>query len=272
LLADIEDKKGAPSLDLADKPASKKSGFAAADDGLWQRRIEGIKLLGRRFENVFASATVRVNSGKLATDGSWDAQRTEPLSAADPGIYAMEWKSPQSLRGLALREVDGAVTEVDVFTGPAGAPVDITSDAGWEKVATYRQALRDYYSGRESHNPLARYLDGYVDFGREVSTRAVRLRVVKQWDTKDHYPTGIRDDLGGQTLDTKRCRIFGVAALRYLGGGPTVDPRVTERIEMLDGETGKVLKEVHVPRIAEAGKEWSRGNLLAVNAHGHQAR
>ena len=122
LLADIEDKKGAPSLDLADKPASKKSGFAAADDGLWQRRIEGIKLLGRRFENVFASATVRVNSGKLATDGSWDAQRTEPLSAADPGIYAMEWKSPQSLRGLALREVDGAVTEVDVFTGPAGAP------------------------------------------------------------------------------------------------------------------------------------------------------
>ena len=55
LLADIEDKKGAPSLDLADKPASKKSGFAAADDGLWQRRIEGMKLLGRRFENVFAA-------------------------------------------------------------------------------------------------------------------------------------------------------------------------------------------------------------------------
>ena len=81
----------------------------------------------QRFENVFASATVRVNSGKLATDGSWDAQRTEPLSAADPGIYAMEWKSPQSLRGLALREVDGAVTEVDVFTGPAGAPAACTT-------------------------------------------------------------------------------------------------------------------------------------------------
>ena len=60
--------------------------------------------------------------------------------------------------------------------------------------------------------------------------RAVRLRVVKQWDTKDHYPTGIRDDLGGQTLDTKRCRIFGVAALRYLGGEPAVNPLVTERV------------------------------------------
>ena len=41
-----------------------------------------------------------------------------------------------------------------------------------------------------------------------------------------------------------------------------------ERIEMLDGETGKVLKEVHVPGIAEATGEWSRGNLLAANARG----
>jgi len=268
LLADIEEKKGAPALDLADKPAAKKSGFAAANDGLWQRKLEGVKLLGRRFENVIATAKVRVNSGKIAADGTWDAQRTEPLSIADPGIYALEWKAPQSLRGLALREVDGAVTEVDVFTGADGTPVDITSDAGWEKVATYRQALRDYYSGRESNNGYARYLDGYVDFGREVSTRAVRLRVVKQWDTKEHYPSGIREDLGGQTLDTKRCRIFGVAALRYLGGEPAVDPQVTERIEMLDGETGKVVKEVHVPGIAEASGEWSRGNLLAVNARG----
>ena len=268
LLADIEDKKGAPLLDLADKPAAKKSGFAAADDGLWQRRLEGMKLLGRRFENVFSTATVRVNSGKILRDGTWDAERTEPLSASDPGIYALEWKSPQPLRGLALREVDGAVTEVDVFTGPADAPVDLKSEAGWEKVATYQQALRDYYSGRESNNGYARYLDGYVDFGREVSTRAVRLRVIKQWDTKAHYPSGIREDLGGQTLDTKRCRIFGVAALRYLGGEPMVNPLVTERVEMLDGETGKVLKEVHVPRIAEAGGDWARGNLLAVNQRG----
>ncbi|NDA68974.1 MAG: hypothetical protein EBY09_20485, partial [Verrucomicrobia bacterium] len=268
LLADIEDKKGAPLLDLADKPAAKKSGFAAADDGLWQRRLEGMKLLGRRFENVFSTATVRVNSGKILRDGTWDAERTEPLSAADPGIYALEWKSPQPLRGLALREVDGAVTEVDVFTGPADAPVDLKSEAGWEKIATYHQALRDYYSGRESNNGYARYLDGYVDFGREVSTRAVRLRVIKQWDTKAHYPSGIREDLGGQTLDTKRCRIFGVAALRYLGGEPAVNPLVTERVEMLDGETGKVLKEVHVPRIAEAGGDWTRGNLLAVNPRG----
>ena len=268
LLADVEDKKGAPSLDLADKPAAKKGGFAGADDGLWQRRLEGMKLLGRRFENLFSTATVRVNSGKVARDGSWDAQRTEPLSTAEPGIYALEWKSPQPLRGLALREVDGELTEVDVFTGPPGAPVDITSEAGWEKVASYKQPLRDYYNGHATSNPYARYLDGYVDFGREVSTRAVRLRIVKQWDTKAHYPSGIRFDLGGDKLDTKRCRVFGVAALRYLGGEPAVDSQVTERIEMLDGETGKVLKEVHVPRIAEAGKEWSRGNLLAVNARG----
>ena len=45
LLADVEDKKGAPSLDKLDAPGTKKSKFESADEDLWQRRIEGKKSL-----------------------------------------------------------------------------------------------------------------------------------------------------------------------------------------------------------------------------------
>ena len=37
------------------------------------------------------------------------AKRDRPVTEVDPGIYAMEWKEPQSLRGLAIKEIDGAV-------------------------------------------------------------------------------------------------------------------------------------------------------------------
>ncbi|PAW86750.1 MAG: hypothetical protein B9S33_07390 [Pedosphaera sp. Tous-C6FEB] len=269
LLADVEEKKGAPSLDAIESNAKKgKGGFAGADDDLWMRRVEGMKLLNRRFENLFPTATVRVSSGKVAPDGTWDAQRTEPLSVADPAIYALEWKQPQSMRGLALKEIDGAVTEVDVFTGPAGAPVDIASSTGWEQVGTYHQQLRNYYQPDATHSSYSRYVDGYVDFGREVSTRAVRLRVVKQWDTKAHYPSGVRQDQGGQTLDLKRCRVYGVAPLKYLGGEPAVNSLVTERLEVLDAATGKIVKEVPLPKAGSPTGGAAPGNTLAANARG----
>ncbi len=266
LLAGVEEKKDAPSLDKLAGPEGKKSGFPSTDANLWQRQIEGMKLLGRRFENLFATATVRVNSGKALPDGTWDAARTEPISEAEPAIYEMEWKQEQTVRGLAIREIDGAVTEVDVFNGQADAPVDLEGSAGWENVATYNQQLHSYAMG--TANQKARYLDGYVDFGREVSTRAIRLRVVKQWDTKEHNPSGVREDLGGQALDPKRCHVYGIAPLKYLGGEAAVDPLVTERLEVLDATTGKIVQEVHLAKVGTPAGKRAGGNVLAVNSHG----
>ena len=271
LLLEVEEKKGGPTLEKTVEKAvsarASKGGFEGADDS-WQRQLEGMKVLSRRFENVAAAAQVRVSSGKVESDGSWDARRSQPLSVADPAVYALEWKQPQTLRGLALKEIDGEQTEVDVFTGPAGAAVDIASAVGWETVATYHQNLRHYYQPDPLHNSRARYLDGYVDFGRDVNTRAVRLRIVKQWDTKAHYPSGVRFDQGEQLLDLKRCRVYGVAALRYLGGETPVDPLVTERIEVLDAASGKIVKEVVLPNCGTPGGKTARGNALAINAKG----
>src|SRR5690606_30334094 len=163
----------------------------------------------------------------------WDAQRTMPLSDEDPGIYMMQWKDAQPLRGLAIKEIDGKRTEIDVWTG-AGEP-DLKARDGWEHVATYIQSRRNVHSGFTQYNEKARYLDGYVNFPREISTRAVRLRVCEQWlevGEEGPHPSVPKD----RRVDTARCRIFGVAAMKYIGGESEVskDPRMFQRIEVLD--------------------------------------
>ena len=213
----------------------------------WAGRLEGMKLLKRRFASLLATATIRVNSGRINKDGEWEAQRTKPLSAKDPGIYAMEWKEPRKVRGLAIKEIDGKRTEIDVYDGPAGVAIDIGAEANWRHVKSYEQPLRDCYDGRsQAYNANARYLDGYVDFGVEIETRAVRLRVVEQWTTRGHYPSCVRLDRGGGALEPARCRVYGVAPVQYIGGEVPVDPRVAERIEIVDGTAGKIEQEVHV--------------------------
>src|SRR5205085_10357371 len=141
-------------------------------------------------------------------------------------------------------EIDGELTRIDVHTG--GGPVDIKASAGWHPVATYTQQRRDVGNGYGLGltNPTARYVDGYVDFGREVKTRAVRLRGVKQWaDEGQAGCLGIRADLGGGTINPKRCRVWGVAALQYVGGEAPVDTAAFERIEVYDTASGKLASE-----------------------------
>ncbi len=242
----LDEDAATPSMD--DAGLALPSGPVSSGGKSWKDELEGLRLLQRRFENLRSNATLRVNSGTVNAVGEWDAQRTTPVSTVDPGIYAMEWAQPQKLRGLSIKEIDGQRTEIDVFTGPDSGPIDIKSNANWSQVATYTQSLRNYYIGNGSWNGLARYLDGTVDFGKDILTRAIRLRVVEQWTTKGSYPSGVRQDQGGQTLDPKRCRIYGVAPLHYLGGEPPVDPRTFQRIEVRDGMTGKLLQETFVPR------------------------
>lgn len=220
----------------------------AQDSGLlgaaekWKGRIDGMRILQRRFEAA-SGVAVHVNSGTFdPKSGEWDAHRAAILSPDHPAIYEMEWNSPQKVRGLSVKEIDGAETEIDVYTGPEGK-IDIESPMGWKKVATYKQELRNYYEPDVTNTARARYMDGIADFGDEYETRAIRLRVIKPWSEKSGYPAGVRLDRGGRIIDPKRCRIYGVTALRYLGGEPPTDPLFTQRLEIHDGETGKLEAE-----------------------------
>ncbi|MFT5123415.1 MAG: hypothetical protein ACI97B_002048, partial [Verrucomicrobiales bacterium] len=250
---DVEPEKG-PSIDLLLDGVGDGAG-SGADDVLsgggtpWRARLEGMKIMRRRFAAAAEGLKVRVNSGEINERGEWDAQRSDPINESKPGIYCMEWAKAQSLRGLAIKEIDGKRTEIDVYTGPAGT-IPLEGSAHWKRVATYEQALRDFYQPGENMNARARYIDGYVDFGEEINTRAVRLRVVEQWTTTPDRPFGVRQDRGGQELDATRCRVYGVAALTYLGGEVPVDPLTYSRLEVYDAKTGALARELPATKLS----------------------
>ncbi|WP_145090559.1 NHL repeat-containing protein [Anatilimnocola aggregata] len=251
LLAESQPKKIAIEEFDIDKPASggssPKVDVKKADS--WFAKFEGLKLLRRRFTDVTSQAQIRVNSGEVNSVGEWDAQRKAALSAEDPGVYVMEWPSATKLAGLAIKEIDGAVTEIDVWdeSNDSGS-VSLTDSPGWRHVATYEQARRDSYEPSYERNDAARYLDGYVSFGGEVSTKAVRLRVVSQWadNGSPRATASLRIDQGGRSLDPRRCRIAGVAALQYLGDEAKLDTLAYQRLELRDGQTGQVVRELQV--------------------------
>jgi hypothetical protein len=209
----------------------------------WVARLEGMKILRRRYEGAVDGLKIRVNSGRINELGEWDAQRTTPINENNPGIYLMEWEAEQSLRGVAIKEIDGKRTFIEVYTGPAGA-IPLEGDRHWKRIATYEQARRDFYHPSPDTNHKARYIDGYVDFGEEIKTRAVRLSVVEQWTTMPDRPEGVREDRGGRDLDSTRCRVYGVAALRYLGGEAPVDPLIYERLQIHAADSGELLREI----------------------------
>ena len=240
LLGDEPDDDG-PSLGAAaDLEAGEQDATDAGDE--WFGRLEGMRLLRARFENVAPGARVRVSSGVYdPATGEWDAKQSAPLSEASPGVYLLEWDTPQTLAGIALKEVDGEITKVDVFSGD-GSP-ELSGTAGWKTVGEYRQKRRSYYQPDAGNNAAALYLDGTVDFGEDVTTKAVRLRVVKQWGESKDRPEGVRQDRGGRNVEPARCRIYGVAALHPLGGDAPLDPLAYRRLVVFDGTNGKLLSE-----------------------------
>ncbi|HUS57013.1 MAG TPA: hypothetical protein VM141_00035 [Planctomycetota bacterium] len=96
------------------------------DGKFW--RLDGLRLLNRRYSDAARSARVRVSSGEISANGEWDAKRTDPIAPDKPGIYLMEWKENQKLNGLAFKEVDGATAEIDVWQGPVSAELPMDGD------------------------------------------------------------------------------------------------------------------------------------------------
>lgn len=231
---------------LPGMPGADDAGGDQGSGEAWKGRLEGMKLLRRRYRNLMDSARIRVNSGRTDERGRWWSLRDEPVSYGNPAVYALQWDEAQKIRGLAIKEIDGKLTKIDVYTGPPDSEIDIEGEEHWENLATYRQKRRMIHSNMEGHNAMARYVDGYVDFGREVSTRAVRLRIVEHWTSDTRKGAGVRIDRGGKTLDLTRARVYGVAPLRYLGGSDRVDPRIAERVEVIDARSGKVTEDVYL--------------------------
>ena len=93
----------------------------------------------------------------------------------------------------------------------------------------------------------------------------MRLRIVKQWaDNGQAACLGVRIDRGGRDLDAKRCRVYGVAPVTYVGGEPPIDPAMNDRIEFYATADGKLQREVSLPKPGEIAYAPD-GDLYAVS-------
>ncbi len=253
----------------------------AASKDSWFARLDGLRLLNRRFQDLAVSAKIRVNSGTLTPAGEWDAQRKDAIGDDKPGIYLMEWDTPQKLDALAIKEIDGARAEIDIWTGPATGPIALDAAAGWKNVASYKPPRRTAdYSGND--NQFARYMDGYVEFREKgelvtLTTRALRIRITEPWmdnadggclrhDGRSEHGVHITESYI-MNLDTRRCKIYGVIPLQSLGGAPAFDPLLYERVEVRDGTTGKLLRELPT-QLGWGGMAFGPdGNLYSINGN-----
>ncbi|MFW5857393.1 MAG: hypothetical protein ACOCX4_05905, partial [Planctomycetota bacterium] len=239
---------GGLDLDAGDEDGG---GLGRGGKNAWMARLEGMQILRRRYRNRTPEAKVRTSSGQIHRDTwgeTWTAERDQPLSNNHPAIYMLEWDKPVPLRGLAIKEIDAARAEVDVWTGPDGVAIDLDGEEHWKQVGAHVPRRRVQHGGFESHNADARYMDGRVDFGETIRTRAVRLRMVAQWTVNTREGSCAKGGLG---LDPTRCRVFGVAALEPIGGEAPVDPLMTERLEVIDAKTGAIEQEIPIEEPAE---------------------
>jgi hypothetical protein len=231
-------------------------GDAALDSLLgnetWRAQLEGLQIMRRRFKNLFTTAKIKVSSGEVdETTGEWHAQREKYIWPDNPGVYILEWDKPQKVCGIGIKEIDGMKTFVDVYVGADNKSIDTSvaddiydyhTSKDWKCVGLYRQKVRSGSMPSANRNILARYLDGFLNFGREYETRAIRIRVSEQWPKRALR----RRDQGGGAIDARRCNIYGVAPLQYIGGEPPSgdDALTMKRLSIYDGMTGKIVREM----------------------------
>ncbi len=172
----------------------------------------GMYVLSERYQNLapeaFAFASRNSAGAAKLADGSsagWDngdQPRRPPIAPDQPEWVACVWPRPVTVRGLcAVRAVFGQA-EVQSYVGPADRHPREAAESDWQTVATATCAHRS----PESFNL------NWFDFGRTVTTRAIRLRILSPAE-EGHY-------LKGQTRGGRRCLLDEVLLMGPLGASP----------------------------------------------------
>ena len=223
--------------------------FRNAGDKPWRGALRGAQLLPRRFESVNAGAAFTASSGKVGPDGKWDTTCEKPISPEHPATLVVTWPEERTWRGLALLNAFAKRIAVDAYTGPAGVvPADAPASA-WSQVGELRPVLR--------WRPM--YSDDYFDAGRDLTSRAIRLRVVEPWVREN---TEVEGSTGGKPT---RARLGGLVVLKHAGEDSPYNEIPAQRISIADIASAKWERHVAV-----AEPSWPtfdpRGRLTLVSA------
>ena len=154
----------------------------AAGDRESAIQLAGVWLLPDRLGNVAPQALVQSRarddvSMKLVDEShnrTWQAWENAedgaplPVSAEHPEIVTLTWPKPVKLRGVCLLWAGFAACKIDAFTGADDANVREAPEASWVRVGSGSD-LQTWYPSQLGPN--------WVPLDREVSTRALRLRI-----------------------------------------------------------------------------------------------
>ena len=186
-----------------------------SDYGGW---LGGAYVLSARMANVAAQAVAsaearpeavaRINDG--SNNGFWGAWDNGPkgaavvISSARPECVTLTWPQPVPLGGLCALFAGFRAAEVQAYVGPADQHPREAGPRDWQSIKTCDNLENAY--------PVALW-PNWIDFGRTVTTRAIRLYITAA--TNEGHP-----HLAGKTYGGKRVWLAELMALRPLADQP----------------------------------------------------
>ncbi|MGB2614285.1 MAG: hypothetical protein WBD63_03240 [Phycisphaerae bacterium] len=190
---------------------------AAAGDGSRAVWIGGIYIISERFANIAPQAIVpasgrneetarmaaaRIINGIYNDSPEWDNAPdagAKVVSPENPATVTLIWPQAVKIRGLNALSAGFASAEVDVYKGAPDRDPFEAKEADWQLVKKF--------DGIELV-PSAALVSNWLDFGQDIGTRAVRLRITKATREIGH--------LVGHTKDGTRVWLGELMALQML--------------------------------------------------------
>ena len=182
---------------------------ADSDDAGW---IGGLSVLPVRLTNIaqmaHAFTSIDNDHASLINDGTnngtwgaWDngdQGDSQVVSPDHPNDVMLVWSKPVTLAGLCALWAGFSAGEVDMLTGDTNPRT--SPESAWHEITPY--------SGFQNGYPLGLY-PNWIDFGKTVTTRAVRLRITA--GTQESHP-----HLNGKTYGGKRIWLGELMAIQPL--------------------------------------------------------
>ncbi len=188
-----------------------------ATDQDYSGYLGGAVLMGERADNVAPGAQVEASDNAqdaaLVTNGSHDgwrawsnmdvrATQARPIvSRRDPASITLLWPAPVKINALQLLWPGFSAATLQSYEGPAQSNPHDAADENWRDIADISGIENDYPSQLAPNR---------IEFGRTISTRALRLKITA--------PTTLDDPrLTERTRDGQRVWLGEIMALAPLG-------------------------------------------------------
>ncbi|MET0263012.1 MAG: hypothetical protein ABW223_08955 [Rariglobus sp.] len=195
----------------------------SATEAIYQGWVGAVLVTEERLANLatYAQASARsntklaaaLNNGQHESWSAWENRRkNDPVTDAEPVLsdanaewVLLTWGRPVKVDGLAAFWMGFEKAEVQTYAGPDDRHPRDAFERDWKTIGVFSD-FKSHYPRPMAPNRLS--------FGREITTRAIRLRIVATGPEEDH------GHLKGNRLAGRRTWLGELMALRSLGDAP----------------------------------------------------